>query len=237
MASFSNWLKRRIAKYDLFLEYFATLRQTWADVAWGTGVPAVGFIIWWSLGTIPQWAIALFFVWALIVAGYFSWRVDHVRLLPKFEVREFRIQETPTEGLQRRVYVQLLPQCLTDASVKECQGNLLRVFRRIAADSGWDLTSMNEPLPLEWSYHGADPLTLKSGIDQRLNVCYRVNDLSMLIPAVAPLPSRWRDVFKYTGTFRFDIRITAEDCEPVDVSIAVSLDDCEWNKPTVTLLS
>jgi hypothetical protein len=200
-------------------------------------VPAVGFIIWWSLGTIPPWAIALFFVWALIVAGYFSWRMDHIRLLPKFEVREFRIQETPTEGLQRRVYVQLLPQCLTDASVKECQGNLLRVFKQIAGDSDWVLTSMNEPLHLEWSYRGAGPLTLEPGIDQRLNICYRISDLSMLIPAIPSLPSRWREVFNSTGTFKFDIRITAEDCPPVDVSIAVSLDDCEWNRPKVSLIS
>lgn len=186
---------------------------------------------------IPPWAIALFFIWALIVAGYFSWRVDHLRLMPKFEIREFCIQETPTEGLQRKVYVQLIPRCLTDATIKECQGNLLRVFKQIVGGSDWALTAMNEPLHLEWSYHGAGPLMLKPGIDQRLNVCFRINDLSMLIPTVIPLPSRWRDVFNSTGTFRFDIRVTAEDCAAVDVSIAVSLDDCEWNKPKVSFLS
>jgi len=178
VASVSDWLKSRIKTYDLFWEYFATLRRTWVDVAWGTGVPAVGFIIWWSLGNIPQWAIALFFVWALIVAGYFSWRADHLRLMPKFEIREFCIQETPTEGLQRKVYIQLVPQCLTDASVKECQGNLLAVFKQIVGDSEWAATSMDEPLHLEWSYRGSGPLTLKPGIAQRLNVCYRVSDLS-----------------------------------------------------------
>ncbi len=236
MASFSDWLKGRINKYDLVLDYFATLRQTWVDVALGTGVPAVGFIIWWSLGNIPQWAIALFFVWALIVAGYFSWRADHVRLLPKFEIGEFCIQETPTEGLQRRVNVQLIARCLTDAPVKECQGYLLRVYKQ-NDKSDWDLTAMNESHILDWSRHGATPLTLKPGIDQRLNVCFIASDFLRMIPAITRLPSIWRTVFDSNGTFRFDIKVTAENCAPVDKSIAVSLDDCEWNKPKVTLLS
>jgi hypothetical protein len=178
------------------------------------------------------WVLA----WCFLVAGYYVWRADHVRLIPKFEISEFCVQETPTEGLQRRVNIQLIARCLTDAHVKECQGYLLRVYKK-NDKSDWDPTAMNESHILDWSRHGTTPLTLKPGIDQRLDVCFIQSDFLRMIPAITRLPSIWRTVFDSNGTFRFDIKVIAEDCVPFDVSIAVSLDDCEWGKPKVTLLS
>ena len=83
-----QWIRQRFRQYDLLPEYFATIRYLWVDVAWGAGVPAVIFIMWWSLEypfPIPRWAIATFFDWALIMAGYHSWHTDHVRLKPKIK--------------------------------------------------------------------------------------------------------------------------------------------------------
>jgi hypothetical protein len=113
---------------------------------------------------------------------------------------------TPTEGLQRRVNIQLIARCLTDAHVKECQGYLLRVYKK-NDKSDWDPTAMNESHILDWSRHGTTPLTLKPGIDQRLDVCFIQSDFLRMIPAITRLPSIWRTVFDSNGTFRFDIKV------------------------------
>jgi len=143
--------------------------------------------------------------------------------------------ETPTGVAERRVYVQVEPNCLTTAPVSRCEGHLLRVYKRSGDAEEWRLTEMKERLPLEWSRMGQVPVTLYPSGGQYLNVCHRGSQLTVIIPAVHPLPLRWREVFDSVGTFRFEIEITAEDCEPVHAFVDVSLDDREWNTPDVYL--
>jgi hypothetical protein len=158
-SSSPSWLKRRIKSFDLFSDYLATVRHTWVDVAWGAGLPAIGFIIWWSLGNPPQWVVVCFFVWALLIAGYYSWRVDHLRLMPRFEIGDFHLQLTPTTDpvgnpTGQSVFIQLLPKCLTEAEVEECQGHLRSVYRW-SEKRQWELTELNETVLLGWSHGDA----------------------------------------------------------------------------------
>src|SRR5580693_7760001 len=81
--------KRHIQEY-----WIAVWGHAW-EIWWGAGVIGLvctGLTLYyapsrWLLG----WAVA----WVFLVAGYYVWRTDHVRLVPKLAVRGTRLQDTP----------------------------------------------------------------------------------------------------------------------------------------------
>jgi hypothetical protein len=221
----------------LIWDYFIGVKEHAWELFWGAGVPGIVVTIY-TLYQAPAkayipWAIT----WAVFVAGYYIWRADHIRLIPKFEIKDICITDTPTADGNRAAYVQLVPRCLTDAPVTECRGSLLRVHKRYEYQSEWTLTAMDEPLKLKWSNYGVGALTLQPGQPQRLNVCFAPSNYWILLPDVEPMQSRIREVFDSTGIFRFDIQVTATDCSPVDVSVVVTLDQLlEDRKPKAFIL-
>ena len=174
-------------------------------------------------------------VGALFLAGYYLWRADHIRLQPKFKVEKVIPQRTETEvsGVTT-IYLQVLPECLTDAPVQECHGRLLLVSK-LDSRGQWVPTEMNAPLKLGWDYYGYDPLTLEPGIGQRLDVCWWDNRVAAIIPTVEPLPSKWRSIMG-PGPYKFDIRMTAKDCSPVDFAVTVNLLGRKWDDPEYALI-
>jgi hypothetical protein len=231
-----RWFRSRFHTFDLLPEYFTAATQRAVDILWGVALP---FLVWmaYSLFKTPApWINWLAMVAALFLAGYYVWRADHVRLLPKLEISEApHLQETPVEqGTERRIFVQIEPKCLTDSPVVECLGHLLEVYKKWG-EGEWELTDMKERLLLEWSHYSSIPITLYPSGGQYLNICWRTNNINMIIPACNPRPSRWREVFDGVGTFRFDIEITAANCSPVRASVMVNTDLTEWNKPKVTV--
>lgn len=230
---------KRFREEHLVFQYFTLVFTHWQAVLWGPSVLAVFWGMHFIVGTAtpPEWVNWTAVVIALFVAGYYTWRADHVRLMPRLEVTDYVVQEVPTNQMgTRRVYVQIVPRCLTESPVQDVSGVLVRVFKRYVDTDDWELTDINEPLVLEWSYSGFAPREIYPGLGQRLNVCFRDNQIIQIQPTLAIAPRRWMEVFDSTGTFRFDIRITAKDCAPVDISIAVSLDGREWNNPKVEML-
>jgi len=243
-----RWLIKRFRTFDYAADYFKAALGHFGDVFWGAAVGAgIGSILGVSVPflilalysqfqTPPRFLNWLAILFAVILAGYYVWRADHVRLTPKLGISlERHLQETPVEqGKERRVFVQIEPTCLSDAPITECQGHLLRVYNRWAKEA-WSLTEMRERLLLEWSHYGAAPITLYPSGGQYLNVCWRQNSIRILIPCSSPVPSRWREEFDNVGTYRFDIEITAKDCPPVQVSVTVNIDETNWNKPEVAV--
>jgi hypothetical protein len=238
MRQISTWLKTRVETFFLLPEYGKATARQWMNILFGETVVGAIFLIWWAISNPKNPPLILIFVAAMLVAGYFAWRADHVRLMPKLAVQDVCIQETPTNTKERRVFVQILPKCLTDAPVRKCQGHLLRVYRQLGNDPAWELTEMNEPLDLEWSYYGNTPRDLQPKIDQRLNICFWSDKYdgkyNIMHPAVFPVPQLASSVFLHVGPFKFDVRITAEDCAPVDLAVVVAMTD-SWNKPIVEL--
>jgi hypothetical protein len=228
---------KQLEKLLLMPGYFRALAKQWLNILFGETLVGIGFLIWWALGAPTNHALIIVFVVAMFVAGYYAWRADHVRLLPQLSIGSVVVQETPTEasGEKRAVFVQVELIC-KDAPVEECRGHLLRVYKRYMGESEWTLTQMNERLDLEWSHKGCVPLTLYKSGGQNLNICSHGNGVSIIVPAVSPRPSRWREVFDSTGSFRFDIELTAKDCAPISASVSVSLDGCKWNEPKVEIL-
>lgn len=232
MRQIYRWLKNRVETSVLLPNYIGAIAKQWMNILFGETVVGVIFLVWWALGTPP---LILIFVVAMFVAGYFAWRADHVRLIPRFEIKEFYIQPTPTSiPHESRVYIQVLPTCLTEVPVSECRGHLLRVCKWSDAKNEWESTELNEPLNLAWSMHDASPLILQPGVGQRLNVCW-IDNYGHIVPDIPTgLPLRSASVFNSTDRFRFDIRVTARDCPPVDVFVVVQMGN-EWNRPLVSI--
>jgi len=199
-------------------------------------------VIYAALGHPPRWLWAVYFVSVMFIAGYYAWRADHLRLMPKLRVSEFFILKTPNMTNTGRpsgesVWIQILPKPITDAPVSDCQGHLLRV-RCLNRNTGkWETTAFNEPLPLGWSMAGHLPRTLHPGVDQRLNIFWVWSmEPKQFKPCVEIMPLRAVNIFDPKDRFRFDVRITAKDTEPLDVTLEAAYTD-EWDKPELKLLS
>lgn len=232
------WIKRRFKELDLLEKYFPILFTRWQAAIWGGSVLAVAFSWHFITSDWPPYVKLGMCVVALFFAGYYVWRTDHIRLLPKFVVLEAKIQPTETEKKHlMSTYIQIIPTCLSDALVYECRGRLLRVCHRYTENDEWEVTRMDSPLFLEWDYYGSKPMTLEPGIRQRLNVCFWSSESRFIVPAVKPLPSKFRVVFDSLGQFKFDIRMTAKDCSAVDVALIVQMDVSQkWDEPLVKLI-
>jgi hypothetical protein len=234
MRQFFHWFRKRVQTFELFPDYFDAIAQRWQDLLWGASVLAIAFSLWWFLGNPPTWTIAVYLAGVMLVAGYYTWRADHVRLVPRFEIKNVCTEPTPTsDPKESRVYIQVLPECLTEAPVNECQGHLVRVRKWSNAD-GWRETQINEPLDLAWSMHDASPLTLHPGVPQRLNVCWITNQGKITPDAPKGVPLRAAEVFNTTDKFRFEIRVTAKNCPPVDAFVVLQMGR-QWDQPIVSI--
>lgn len=196
---------------------------------------AVIFVIVWALvDNLPHWVIASFFVWALILAGYQNWRIDHIRLMPNMTVTKVNIfsQAYANDPSRIHTFVQILPECTTELPINNCSGHLLRVCKRASPEAEWETTQLNQPRALLWSWYDKEEMSVRQGIEQYLNVCCIDSVLGTIRPWTNVSPASLK--LDCIDMFRFDIRITADDCPPVDVVVAVKMED-DLNKPTVKL--
>ena len=154
------------------------------------------------------WAVA----WVFLVAGYYVWRTDHVRLVPKLAVRGTRLQDTPVtingSVYDHRTFVQLLPTCLTQAPVYECVAYLQKVER--LNEDGWKDTALDKNLILNWAGE-QHPQS-----EQPLNIFFiqhKTNQIVPCLPANADIPSaKFDSIFRREPSgitaFRFYVQIT-----------------------------
>jgi hypothetical protein len=227
----------------LLWDYWLAFKSTAWELFYGATLIGIPFAVYTLLYAPSKVLLLSYLLLVVFVAGYYLWRADHIRLMPKLEARDFKVVRTPTtDANETRVYVQVLPKCLTEAPVSKCKGRLLRVYKCEDETKQWELTAMDEPVDLEWSIHGFNELTIQRGSEPRLNVCFIAlsmyrKRLRQIVPTISPNLLRWVDVFDCDGIFKFDIKITAENCAPVDVFLTVSMpSDHASNDPMVTLL-
>lgn len=219
----------------LLWTYWEIFKERAWEIFWGPTVLSIIFgivTLWWS----PT--IFTFLTYLLIVVfmtGYHLWREQYVRLQPKFKVETIIAQLTDTEDPSTsKIFLQVLPECLTDVPVFECRARLLLVSK-LDGNRNWAPTQMNSPLKLGWDYYGYEPLTIEPGIGQRLNICWWDNRLTAVVPTVEPMPSKIRRILG-PGPFKFDIRMSAKDCTPIDFSVTVNLLGRKWDDPQYALI-
>jgi hypothetical protein len=228
-------------QFKLLWEYLLAFKATAWEIFWGASMAGIIF----GLCTL-EWApsktvLLLYLLLVTFMAGYAMWKADHIRLMPKLKVTEFKIERTNTsDPAESRTYVQLCPRCLGDAPVIGCEGRLLRVHEFDYETKQWRPTAMDEAIDLEWSIYEFGPQTIQPGAEPRLNVCYVTFPnrwkSRKLVPTISRQLVRWKDVFDSSdGKFKFDIRITSNNCVPVDVSVIVSLEGHIWDSPKIQL--
>jgi len=159
-----EWFERHAKTFDLFPEYTKAVYHRWNDYFFEALLLAP-IVLWWMLGSPPMWLVAWAFVIALVVAGYYTWRADHLQLIPKvtlhFEHRDPFKQTTPLENVVGvKVYFRVFPKCSTP--VPNCTGYLLKIFRE--RDGRWISTPFNEAVLLTWADGRTGPITVEPGI-------------------------------------------------------------------------
>src|SRR5258708_10260343 len=164
-----HWLKDWLKTFTLFWEYLRAASQHWQEILGGTSVPLIIWTVWFFVGNPPTWINWTVVLLTVLIAGYFVWRADHIRLIPKLKIAGTMFQDTPVtrsgEIVGRRTFVQLLPQCLTESPVYECVAYLQRIERRIGENQSEEIALHNNS-PLGWS---EEKVELHSGADKPLN--------------------------------------------------------------------
>jgi hypothetical protein len=220
---------------NLLWIYWGLFKEKGWEIFWGPTVLGIifGFITLWyppALVWFLAYLVAVFFM-----TGYYLWRSEYIRLQPKFKVEKIIAQITDTENPSvTNVFLQVLPECVTDAPVMECRARLLLVSQ-LNGRGEWTPTQMNSPLKLGWDYYGYEPLTIEPGIGQRLNICWWDSRSTAIVPTVEPMPSKWRRIIG-PGPFKFDVRMSAKDCAPIDFSVTVNLLGRKWDDPEYSLI-
>ncbi|MGB6715479.1 MAG: hypothetical protein WBE47_00865 [Candidatus Acidiferrales bacterium] len=227
MSRISRWFNRQFGTFDLLPQYFAAAAGAMQDVLWGALLPFVAWGIWFIVSNPPTWVNVTAVGIALFLAGYYVWRADHVRLMPKLGLNAPVIVDTTTNVAQlSRRFVQIPATCLTQTRLENCGGQLLRVWRWV--DNDWQPTQVDEPLDLNWSILDVPTTFLERNVLRRLNVFFveninrSVNFASNRIPLRMALSSMPLDVFK------FDVRIAAQQGPPEYISFKVTFGQ-DWD--------
>jgi hypothetical protein len=174
VCAMARWFSLQFQKFNLVPEYFRAIAKEWNDIIFGETLVAILFVLWWALANPSNHRLILVFVVAMFLAGYYAWRADHVRLMPKFEATEFDRNDARTVDGHFSSYYQILPKCISAANVEECVAFLTSIEMQDLKTGEWKV-KQSEALPLEWSFgeQGSAhlPVTLYSGgAERRLNV-------------------------------------------------------------------
>jgi hypothetical protein len=238
-----GWLLKHFEKYRLLGDYFDALKRTWLEIIFGESLVAIIFLIVWSLKPdLSTHKILWFFISALLIAGYHIWYVDHVRLIPKLELGDVRIVKTPTTDNRGRrgadrVVGQIIVKRLTDASIEDCRGQLLRVWKWSEPEKAWGLTDVDEPQALKWSIVDQPVRTLDA--DQQLNLFHIDSATPQITLSVPALPHRVAAVFAGAGpddVYKFDISVIGKDCPSVETSVRVQM-GVTWDSPALSRIA
>ena len=244
MSRVSKWFKRRFKELDLLEKYFPLLFTRWQAAIWGGSVLAVAFGWHFITSDWPHFVKLSACVVALFFAGYYLWRADHIRLLPKCEIKQWTTLTTETLDEGRHIngwsiYYQLIPKCLSEANVEECHGVLTSIEMWDEFQRDWE-TKDNEALPLEWSYAGYEPITLHPKAEKHLNVFFIHSSNQQITPCVYPPPVRFVKMFnqlplQQVKAIRFNIRLIAKDTPGIGLALEVTLDDKHPMRPQAKL--
>ena len=198
---------------------------------WGGSVLAVAFGWRFITSDWPHFIKLSACVVALFFAGYYVWRTDHVRLIPKLELVSLHMIYTPTNvpNLQRR-FVQVLVRCATESPLDNCRGQLLRILKWSQGD--WQPTLVDESLDLLWSNADIASVTLEPGNDKRLNVFFVDSATRNILPFAERMSMRLLLVSVPFDVFRFDVRVAAKDCLPKYVSVKATFGQ-NWDDVTI----
>jgi len=210
--------------WRLIRDYSKAVREHGWEILCCAGPVGIAFGILTLYYTPSRSLLGLLFGWIVLVAGYYVWRADHLRLMPKLGIGDVNmIYAGAGVPDKKRRFVQILIECTTEGPIENCRGQLLRILK--LSDGKWEPTHIDEPLDLLWSFVDEPILTLEHGAPRRLNVFIVENTSRTIVPwtRIKPkLPSAPSDIF------RFDVRVAGDDCPAKYIPLKVTFGD-QWN--------
>jgi hypothetical protein len=223
-----NWLQKfkKFRREHLLFQYFTLVFTKWQAVLWGGSMLAVlwgiAFIVVNSLPASLTWINWVAVIIALFFAGYYIWRVDHVRLIPKLDIDDLSMKYAPMGADKKRRFVQIRVKCKTEGLIEDCRGQLLRILKW--SDGKWEPTHIDEALDLWWSFVDGPTVRLEDGAPRHLNVFFVENTSRNAITwsqIQLRLPYAPLDIFKFV------VRVAAKDCPAEYISLRVTFGD-QW---------
>jgi hypothetical protein len=212
MAKFAEWLISRRRTLDLVRVYLRAVIARWNDILW-LSLPTFPFIIWWFLGSPPMWLVFLVLLWIFIVAGYYTWRADHLRLIPQVVLEEIRLQQAPA-GKANRTYIQLVMTCATEAPVEECKGWLVHLWKWSESSNDWEKSEPNQALRLNWSPGNDAPITLFPGVPEIIDVIFVSDRDARMFFCANWSPQRAQDInLEQPSLFKFEVVVHGKDAD------------------------
>jgi len=251
--------RRRYQELDLLPEYSRLLFTRWQALLWGGSVLAVLWGVHFILAEWPSWINWTAITVALFFAGFYTWRADHVRLIPRLAVEKATLQITPVtrqivtmngtriseEVLDNRTFIQLAVKCLTEAPVDECEGHLVKVNRWSPTKNDWEPVDFPPALVLGWDNAGGiEKITQHPGAEKPLNVAFIRHSDSQLFPSVSGDIPQQRVINEFRRmpgdreAYQFDVQITCFDrsnntsVKPVAVLVEVQ-NTADPSRPSV----
>jgi hypothetical protein len=225
MPKLTQWFKSRYRELDLLEQYFPLLSVRWQSVIWGGGVLAIGWGLRFIVGEWPTWVNWLAVVVALFFAGYYVWRDDHIRLLPKLVIGRWNTLKTRVSDGSESTYVQVLVECGSEHSVDDCRGHIKHVSKWDDSDKSWE-PLIDQSLPLLWSNIDQPSRTLWSELAEPLNVFYINNFTGLIMLCSEKVPFWMTDALSGLTSediLKFEILVTAKDCAPVTTVITIGI--------------
>ena len=189
----------------------------------------IAFLVWWALGAPTNHALIVVFVAAMFVAGYYAWRGERIRLIPKMRFEGFATELSSSE-----VDVQVTLECKTESVVQGCMVYVVKIYKW--ENSTWVDLLGNNALPVDWISPSAK-FDLMPGIIKRVSfarivsnglfVCSR--DVSSRLTAVLQ-----QSLVDCGSVLKIDLRAASPDCPLADISLRFEATE-RWLKPLVTI--
>ncbi len=108
-AAFREGLDRR-----LIFDYWAAVKEHAWEILWGAGAVGIPFgIITLYYAPARSW-LGFVIALAILIAGYYVWRTDHLRLVPMLSIGDVALSMTQTNDPNIfRCFVQVRVACVT----------------------------------------------------------------------------------------------------------------------------
>jgi len=241
-----QWLRTQYRELDHLPLYFRLVFIRWQNILGGAALGIIVWSFWFYTGNPPTTLTWVFLTGLVFLSGYYVWRGNFVRFIPKLRITGTSFQDTPVvrNGMVvgNRTFVQLLPECLTESPVYECKAYLQHVDKPAGTDQ-WREIALDRNLVLSWG----EGLELHPRSEKPLNVFFVQHETGQLIPNFKPdadIPwERLDALLMREPVLRFYVQITCSEkangsfvsIQPVRVRLEVRFVGPNRSRPELEL--
>lgn len=107
------------------------------------------------------------------------------------------------------------------AVAKSCKAHLVNIERWDAGKNKFVASGLKDSIQLAWACKKDDEkfkgIDLAKGVNQFVEVVHAKTYEERLFPELAYIPDRYKDLFKFRGTFRYTIQVSGDKANPITI--------------------